>query len=453
MPVMQQPKTGLSPAEQALAAEMRATAINIFMHALGESSIPKTFDHSLSYDRGVLRAGDDAYDIGSFTRIRGVAIGKAAHTMVRALNDRLGPGTGISGISCGPVLPEAQAFGFRYYKGGHPMPNQESVKAADAILRSLQACSGRDLVIFMMSGGGSALVEKPIAESISLPDLVATYRALVHSGAPIAEINTVRKHLSATKGGRLALAAAPAHQLSIMVSDVPENALDSLASGPTMPDTSTVEQCYAIVDKYGLLPQFPASVRELFAGRAIVETPKPHDAAFARSRWCTLASNAVAEKFAVEQAVVSGFAIEVDNSVDDWDYVPAADHLLQRVRELRRGVSRVCLISGGEVTVKVEGKSGAGGRNQQFALYCAQKIAGENITVLSAGTDGIDGNSDAAGAIVDGSTMERISQRGLSAENALRTFDAFPLFQSLGDAIMTGPTGNNLRDLRILLAY
>jgi hydroxypyruvate reductase len=126
---------------------------------------------------------------------------------------------------------------------------------------------------------------------------------------------------------------------------------------------------------------------------------------------------------------------------------------LRRVRELRKGVSRVCLISGGEVTVKVEGKSGAGGRNQQFALYCAQKIAGENITVLSAGTDGIDGNSDAAGAIVDGSSMERIEQRGLSAENALKTFDAFPLFQSLGDLIMTGPTGNNLRDLRILLAY
>ncbi|MGA2990790.1 MAG: DUF4147 domain-containing protein [Candidatus Korobacteraceae bacterium] len=443
----------MSPANQALAGEMRATALGIFMHALAESSIPKTFDRGLGYERGVLRAGEDLYDIASFTRIFVVAIGKAAHTMVRALSERLGPGSGISGMVCGPVLPEAQIFGFRYYKGGHPMPNQDSVKAAEGILRALEALSGRDLVIFMMSGGGSALVEKPIADSISLTDLVATYRALVHSGAPIAEINTIRKHLSATKGGRLALAAAPAHQLSIMVSDVPENALDSLASGPTMPDTSTVEQCYALVEKYRLLPQFPASVRELFERRAIVETPKPHDAVFSRSRWCTIASNAVAQKSAVEQAVVSGFAIEVDNSVDDWDYVPAADHLLRRVRELRKGVSRVCLISGGEVTVKVEGKSGAGGRNQQFALYCAQKIAGENITVLSAGTDGIDGNSDAAGAIVDGSSMERIEQRGLSAENALKTFDAFPLFQSLGDLIMTGPTGNNLRDLRILLAY
>ena len=314
------------------------------------------------------------------------------------------------------------------------------MKAAEVMLRAVEPLTGRDLVIFMMSGGGSALVEKPIDDSISLEDLMATYRALVHSGAPIAQINTVRKHLSAIKGGRLALAASPAHQLSIMVSDVPENALDSLASGPTMPDTSTVAQCYALVDKYKLLPQFPASVRKLFESRAILETPKPTDAVFSRSRWSTLASNAVVEKVAVEKAAMSGFAIEVDNSCDDWDYAPAADYLLKRLRELRKGVSRVCLISGGEVTVKVEGKGGAGGRNQHFALYCAQKIAGERITILSAGTDGIDGNSDATGAVVDGTTMARIQQQGLNAEQALKSFNTTPLFESLGDVIKTGPT-------------
>ncbi len=206
-------------------------------------------------------------------------------------------------------------------------------------------------------------------------------------------------------------------------------------------------------NKYKLLPQFPASVRELFESHAILETPKPTDAVFSRSHWFTLASNAVAEKVAVEKAVMSGLAIEVDNSCDDWDYVPAADYLLKRLRELRKGVSRVCLISGGEITVKVEGKGGAGGRNQHFALYCAQKIAGENITILSAGTDGIDGNSDAAGAVVDGTTMARIQQQGLSAEQALKDFNSTPLFESLGDVIKTGPTGNNLRDLRVLLAY
>jgi hydroxypyruvate reductase len=430
------------PAGSALVTEMRATALDIFMHTLAESSIERVFTKSVSYERGVLRVGEESYDINSFSRVLVVAIGKASHTMVQALSERFGAGVGISGLACGPVLPDAQVFGFRYYKGGHPLPNQDSVKAAEAMLRAVEPLTGRDLVIFMMSGGGSALVEKPIASSISLEDLMATYRALVHSGAPIAQINTLRKHLSAIKGGRLALAAAPAHQLSIMVSDVPENALDSLASGPTMPDTSTVEQCYALVDKYKLLPQFPASVRGLFESRAILETPKPADA-----------SNAVVEKVAVEKAVMSGFAIEVDNTCDDWDYVPAADYLLKRLRELRKGVSRVCLISGGEITVKVDAKGGVGGRNQHFALYCAQKIAGENITILSAGTDGIDGDSDAAGAVVDGTTMARINQQGLSAEQALKTFNSTPLFESLGDVIKTGPTGNNLRDLRVLLAY
>jgi hydroxypyruvate reductase len=150
---------------------------------------------------------------------------------------------------------------------------------------------------------------------------------------------------------------------------------------------------------------------------------------------------------------LAGFAVEVDNRCDDWDYERAADHLLGRLHELRRGVSRACLISGGEVTVKVGARLGVGGRNQQFALYCAQKIAGENITVLSAGTDGIDGNSNAAGAVVDGTTVERAQQRGLDIPTALAHFDAYPLFNAIGDSIMTGPTGNNVRDLRILMAY
>jgi len=150
---------------------------------------------------------------------------------------------------------------------------------------------------------------------------------------------------------------------------------------------------------------------------------------------------------------MAGFAVEVDNSCDDWDYVKAADHLLKRVRELRKGVSRVCLISGGEVTVTVKGGAGLGGRNQQFALYCATKIAGENIAVLSAGTDGIDGNSPATGAVVDGTTLDRAREKSMEASDFLKRFDAFPLLDSLGDTITTGPTGNNVRDLRVLLAW
>jgi hydroxypyruvate reductase len=320
------------------------------------------------------------------------------------------------------------------------------------MLRALEAQPASALVIFMLSGGGSSIVEKPIDDEISLDDLIATYRALVHSGAPIAEINAIRKHLSAVKGGRLAQSAFPAQQVSLLVSDVPDSVPDALASGPTMPDSTSVEDCYRIAEKYDLLKQFPPSTRELFERHAIEETPKSDDPVFHKSRWWTILSNQSAIEAANGAAERAGFIVHVDNSCDDWDYAKAADFLLNRVRELRKQFSPVCLISGGEVTVKVA-TGGIGGRNQQFALACAEKIAGENIIVLSAGTDGVDGNSPAAGAIADGTTLERARQAGFDPRTALEKFDAYPFFRGLGDAIEVGPTGNNLRDLRILLAY
>jgi hydroxypyruvate reductase len=319
------------------------------------------------------------------------------------------------------------------------------------MLRDLQAQTTASLVIFLLSGGGSSIVEKPIDDEITLDDLIATYRALVHSSAPIAEINAIRKHLSAVKGGRLAQAAYPAQQISLLVSDVPDNTPDALASGPTMPDSTSTEDCYRIAEERGLLQTFPAAARELFERRALEETPKSDDPAFCYSRWWPLLSNQAVVEQASLAAKQAGFAVHVDNSCDDWDYERAAEYLVRRVRELRAESERVCLISGGEVTVKVT-NGGVGGRNQQFALACAEKITGE-ITVLSAGTDGIDGNSPAAGAVVDGSTLSRAQARGLDARAAREKFDAYPFFSVLGDAIETGPTGNNLRDLRILLAY
>jgi glycerate 2-kinase len=436
-----------------MARDLRDLVRRIFLTSLADSGIDKAFTRHIDYERGILRIGEDLYDLSSFSRVFAISIGKAAHPMASALMTTVGAGAGVSGIVATPVDQSSQIFAFRYFLGGHPTPNHESVRAAEAILRSLQTLTARSLVIYMISGGGSSVVETPISSSISLPDLIATYQALVHSGAPIAEINTVRKHLSAVKGGRMALVAAPAQQVSIMVSDVPDDSLDALASGPTMPDSSTVEQCHSIVRDFKLLNEFPASVRELFHHGGLDETPKEGDPAFAHSRWVTVLSNATARKAAVTGAAASGFAVEVDNACDDWDYARAADYLLEKLRKLRSGVSRVCLISGGEVTVKVSGKPGSGGRNQQFALYCAQKIAGERIVVLSAGTDGVDGNSTAAGAIVDGTTVHRAREKGIDPAQALARFDAYPLFTALGDDVTTGPTGNNLRDLRILLAY
>jgi glycerate 2-kinase len=431
--------------------EMRDRVREMFDHALLECSIPHAFSRQVLYDGEHLRVGKDLYDMGTFERVLVVSIGKAGHPMADAFSNILG--TGLTGVIACPNAPPAQLFGFRYFIGGHPLPNEDSLRAGDAILRLVAGSSLRTLAVFLISGGASAIAEKPFSADISLADVVQTYKTLVHSGAPIAEINAVRKHLSALKGGRLARAAAPAYQVSVLVSDVPENSLDALASGPTMPDTTTIADCHAIVEHYGLREGFPASVRVLFDSGRLEETPKQGDPAFERSRYATVLSNTTAINAAAESSVMGGFAVEVDNSCDDWDFQRAADYLLGRLRELRQGVARACLISGGEVTVQVGAKSGVGGRNQQFALYCAQQIAGERITVLSAGTDGIDGNSPAAGAVVDGSTVERANARGLDVATALTEFDAYPLLEAIGDTIVTGPTGNNVRDLRILLAY
>jgi len=433
-----------------LALDMRVTARHLFEHALGEASIDRAFQRHLDCDKGVLRICEDLYDLESYNRVLVISIGKAAHAMVNSLE--MQAGNRFQGIVASSVDPLSQVHGFRYFRGGHPLPNQESVRAAEAMLKSLNAQNASSLIIFLLSGGGSSIAEKPIDGEISLDDLIATYRALVHSGAPIAEINTIRKHLSAVKGGRLAVAASSAQQVSLLVSDVPDNTPDALASGPTMPDSTTVADCYSVAEKYGLLEQFPDSVRELFQRHALEETAKPDDLAFHRARWWPLLSNASLIDAAEAEAQRHGFSVEIDNRCDDWDYMRAADYLLERLRALRKKSERVCLLSGGEVTVKVE-NGGAGGRNQQFALACATKISGEKITVLSAGTDGIDGNSPAAGAIVDGSTTERAQARGLDPAAHLAGFNAYPFFEALGDALTTGPTGNNLRDLRVLLAY
>ena len=430
---------------------MRDVARQAFIQTLGEISIPRVFAQKIEYARGVLRIGDDLYNLASYGRVLVVAIGKAAHTMLESLSHQVGPR--LEGIVVCSEPPRSQQPAFRYFLGGHPLPTEESIRGARAILKYLSGLTDDALVIYLISGGASAMLELPnYDDEISLEDIVRTYRTLILSGAAIGEINAIRKHLSAVKGGRLAQAAYPARQVSIMISDVPEHSLDALASGPTMPDPSTVEDCYRIAERHGLKPQFPESVRTLFEQRALEETAKSDDPAFVNARWWPILSSSSAAQAAANLISKQGFAVEIDNTPDDWPYESAADYLLNRVRELRKGASRVALVSAGEITVKVSG-GGVGGRNQHFALYCAQKVAGESLTVLSAGTDGIDGNSPAAGAVADGTTIERARALGTDPMQILKAFDSFSLLKKLGDVVVTGPTGNNLRDVRIVLSY
>lgn len=432
-------------------SDVRNLLRRVFLDTLNEISIPRVFSKKVEYSRGVLRVEQDLYDLSAYSRVQVIAFGKAANAMLDSLVALTGPRfEGI--VVCGEP-PKTQQPGFRYFVGSHPLPTEESMRAAHAILKSVSGMNESTLIIYLISGGASALVEVPHDEDISLEDLIATYRTLIHSGATIGEINAIRKHLSAIKGGRLAQAAFPARQVSIMVSDVPENSLDALASGPTMPDSTTEMDCYRIAAAHGMRSHFPESVRRIFEDQALEETPKDDDPAFVNSRWWPILSSSSAANAASEFLAQQGFTVEIDNTPDDWPYERGARYLLDRLCKIHKGGRAAALVSSRKITVKVGESPGAGGRNQQFALFCAPQIADHRIAILSAGTDGIDGNSPAAGAIADGTTVERARTLGLDPQHAMLHFDSFPFFETLGDTIMTGSTGNNIRDLRILLAY
>jgi glycerate 2-kinase len=410
-------------------------ARRIFHGALTASSIPAAFDRKIHWG---------GFQLNQVERIYAIAVGKAALPMLETLASRL-PYPLTGGVCCGPVLPSDRLPGIDYYSGGHPLPNEDSFRSAQAALQLLQNAGPGDFIFFLISGGGSAMFELPLDEKITLQETQVLYQALVGSGATIAEINTVRKHFSAVKGGRLAAAAPRSGRCSLLLSDVAPRYLDALASGPTLPDTSTVAECRGILDRYALRERFPATVRAWFDDPALPETP-----ALAAGHVEILLSSDDLLDAARAVALSLDYEVVMDNTCDDWDYADAARHLLGRFDELRSKHRKVCLLSGGEVTVRLDRDHGAGGRNQQFAL--ASALSGRDVVVLSAGSDGIDGNSPAAGAIADATTGTRARALGIDPESALSRFDAYPLFTALGDTLVTGPTHNNLRDLRILLS-
>jgi hydroxypyruvate reductase len=385
-----------------------------------------------------------------YGRIFAVAVGKAALPMLDALRAHL-PHPLAGGVCCAPLRPEQRFSGIDYFTGGHPLPNQDSFASACRALRLLRATDARDFVFFLISGGGSAMFELPLDPDISLEETRVLYQALVGSGATIAEINTVRKHFSAVKGGRLAASAPQAAKLSLLVSDVAPRFLDALASGPTLPDSSTVPQCHEILERYRLHDRLTPGLRAFFASPGLPETPQ-----LSTGPVEILLSSDDLLQAAQAHAQTLGYEVVIDNTCDDWDYADATRYLLDRFEQLRQHPAKLCLLSGGEVTVRLGHQHGAGGRNQQFALACAVELAEPSqsapMVVLSAGSDGIDGNSPAAGAVADPTTVLRGQAMGIDAESALARFDAYPLFTALGDTLVTGPTHNNLRDLRIMLS-
>lgn len=470
---------------------LHARATRFFTGALEACSIESAFDRRVRFEGNTLKrliadgSGPDTINLSHYKRIFVIAIGKAAAPMLEVLLDRMKRRQGLRGICCTKYLPKKRNWRFRYFEGGHPLPNEDSFAAARATLVMLKKAKKDTLIFFLISGGGSAMFDLPLDPQIRLEDTVIFHEALLGSGAPINEINTLRKHFSAVKGGRVAIAAPEALKVSLLLPDVPLRTLDALSSGPTSPDHSTVEEVHEIIQKYNLAEKFPPSIRAFFERKDLPESPgnkswRPpflsrlqksdvslprkftaavnltgEDEAFRDSVFEVLLSGHDLVESARALAQKAGYFVAVDNSCDDWDYADAARYLLDRFHDLRALHNRFCLISGGEVTVTLDRTPGAGGRNQQFALCCALELAhhpGEMLTVLSAGSDGIDGNTPNAGAIADPTTVARAVAFGFDPEESLRTFNACPLFTSLGDAVVTGPTGHNLRDLRLLIS-
>lgn len=427
-------------------------ARQIFRETLAGIDIPTTLAQKLGLRDGVFDVADTRVNLREYHEIVAISIGKAAAGLAEGLSAALTPEYRVHGIMAGPSKPQRELEGWEAIVSGHPVPNAESFRAGRAILDLLANCGRETLIFFLLSGGGSSLVESPLDQDISAADFAKLHHDLVTCGASIQEINAIRKHLSAVKGGRLAAAAPEAMKITLGVTDVPEGEETALASGPTLPDPTTVADAERIAREYGVLEKLPSKVREKFERHELQETPKVRDKAFARAKFELLLGRRDLFHHAHVAAEAAGFFTVCDNETDGWPVEKAAKHLLREVEMLARSNrgQPVALISDGEVSSPVTGK-GKGGRNSAFVLACVDRIAGRDLTVLSAGTDGIDGNSPAAGAVADGETLARARDAKMTPAEFFKRSDAFTFFDRLGDAVVTGPTGNNLRDLRIFL--
>ena len=436
-----------------MSAALRSIATEIFQRTLAAIEVEAVVRESLQLNSNILKACDTELDLTQFSRLIVIAIGKASEPMARAAGRILGERI-TAGIVATNAVIGATPNRFEVFIGGHPLPNQSSMDAAQAALHLLRDANDETtLVLFLLSGGGSALFEKPIADAITLDDLQTINRVLVGCGAVIGEMNVVRRFLSAVKGGRLAEAANHARQVSLYISDVNSDDLSTVSSGLTLPSNATCADFDRIVAKYDLLQRFPPHVATLITSNTLPDMPQalPHETRAHHLLLDNRAALRIAQQIAEQEhnCIVEVAEDLVEGEVEEM----AQEHLtrLQTLRDKHSGQT-VCLLSGGEVICPVRG-NGQGGRNQEFVLRAAMKCVPHlPIAILSAGTDGIDGHSPAAGASADETTLQRAAALNLAPTDYLQRSDSFQFFDALGDAIIIGPTGNNVRDLRILLA-
>lgn len=436
--------------------QLRDDAVAIFQAGLKAVDPINAVNRHLHFRDHTLEIQGRTYHLPDYDGVYVIGMGKASAAMAQPIEELLGDRltAGIINVKYGHAVP---LDAIKVNEAGHPVPDEAGLRGTKQIIQLLQQTGENDLVICLLSGGGSALLPGP-AEGITLEDKQQVTKRLLHCGATIHEINAVRKHISQVKGGRLARLASPSTLISLILSDVIGDHLDSIASGPTVPDESTFSDCLRILEMYNIKQRIPALVMEHLEKGArgeIEETPKPGDPAFRRTQNVIIGSNILAVQAAKQKAQELGYqslilSTFIEGETKDVAKVHAA--IAKEILSSGQPIERpACIISGGETTVTIRGQ-GLGGRNQEFALAAAIEISGlKEVVILSGGTDGTDGPTDAAGAMADGTTLHRARERGLEAERYLRENDSYHFFQPLGDLLITGPTYTNVMDLRLVL--
>jgi len=438
--------------------ERRERALAILSAALEAVDPVHAIKCQMSLSGETLRIGQRVYDLGRYQNIYVIGGGKAGGSMAHAVEEILGQRVtdGLVNVKYGYG---AETEIIRLNEAAHPIPDAAGIDGTKQMAELARKATANDLVICLISGGGSALMALP-AQGITLADMKSLTDAFLCCGATINEINAVRKHLSQIKGGNLARLTYPAEIVSLILSDVVGNPLDVIASGPTVPDPTTFADAYGIIEKYGLLEELPRPIVEhLRQGKEglIAETPKEGDESFTRTYNLIVASNEVAAEAATTRAEELGFHTLLLSTFVEGEARGVARVFAAIAREILhsgRPVPRpACVVAGGETTVTVRG-NGLGGRNQEMALSAALEIAGlEDVMIIPLATDGTDGPTDAAGAIADGSTLRRAQEAGLSATQYLADNDSYHFFRQLGDLLITGPTNTNVNDLTFTFVF
>ncbi len=436
---------------------LKRDALAIVQAALDAADAGTAVARSLQLNGEVLHVGSVQFSLRNFDRVFSLAIGKAAVSMAASIESVLGT-TLTAGLAVtkhghgGPALAKTQLV-----EAGHPVPDEAGLHAAILIEQLLRDLTARDLLLVAVSGGASALLPAP-AGGITLGEKQETTRLLLHSGATIAELNQVRKHLSTLKGGQLAALAYPATVVGLLLSDVVGDQPDVIGSGLTAPDLSTFADAIDVLNRYDIWQQAPQRVQQhLASGRAgmVLETPKPGSPIFSCVHNQIIGSNRLALEAGLMRARELGYDSQILASTVTGEAREVAGVYASILREIRQHNSPLpapaCLLAGGETTVSVRGR-GKGGRNQELALAAAVHLAPiDNVLLLSIGTDGTDGPTDAAGAFVTGNTLARAASLGLNASAHLAANDAYSFFDTVGDLIRTGPTGTNVMDIQVLL--